>query len=823
MDFKTKLAFALVAASLLSMSALGYFTHLWTEDAFLADTRGQIELLADMREVELVETFAAWHNEMERLVERLESAEVDPEPTGPTALVALAGILEEAQRRSATIRSWTLEPPRGAPAIAPGAEPAAEPPSSPAFASSADGLDPATTSSGGGKVVFVGVRVDAAEHLRAVFRSSIQRDGESVARLEVDFGGAPIERLLGPTRHLGESGRTLLVVPERHAMLEPGVDADGPIVIGGLHRTTGVAGDPETAVPAIRAVLAGERRVFDAVRDQSEALVMAAARPLGEPGWGLVVQVDRDEARARADGILANMRRLGISLAAIAILAGTLLGFRLAGPIAALVQDVDRIRHGELGRRIEVRGEDEVAFLARSLNEFMDQLDRSSDLFRLGALNVLVISGERAERRRLRDLLGSWNMRPRLVEDAAAALRAIGESSQLGDALQLVLLDESVPDMELAQFVEKLRASSDEPLPVILLAAEGAEPPGETLERAGLRTVLPKPVIASHLMEAILDEMGVSAEALTSMTDVFLKPTEPRRILLAEDNALVQRVMLGFLENWGHEVRLAENGRRAVELARSEPFDLILMDVEMPEMNGLEATAAIRALEDSGESASGGSGAFDSSDASSDPSEARRTPIVALTAEALPSDRERCMAAGMDEFVTKPADPKALYALINRVPAGRRASAARVASGHGSPREEAASVAVGDPGAAASDDETRVDWRAAREFTNGNEDLLRELVELFPSESAAQLAAVRQAIRERNAELLTRSAHTLKGNARVFGATEVADRALAIEQVARRGEIGSAEALVDGLEAATARLNEALAAGEPQASGGRRA
>jgi CheY-like chemotaxis protein/HPt (histidine-containing phosphotransfer) domain-containing protein len=281
-------------------------------------------------------------------------------------------------------------------------------------------------------------------------------------------------------------------------------------------------------------------------------------------------------------------------------------------------------------------------------------------------------------------------------------------------------------------------------------------------------------------MEAILDQMGVSAEGLASTADAYLKKTTPRKILIAEDNALMQRVMVGFLENWGHEVTLAENGRIALESTQRERFDLILMDVEMPEMNGLDATAAIRAHEheDTG-----------------------RTPIIALTAEAKTGDRERCLAAGMDDYISKPVDPKALYALIERYPA-------RMLASRPPDDEQATSQAAVFP--VPDDEESLVDWVLARELT-GDEGLLDDLLEVVPEESSRQLEAMRRGIDSRDAQLLARSAHSLKSTALVFGASRLAEAALSMETLGRRAELRDAGSLLETLEIETRRFNAALA------------
>jgi CheY-like chemotaxis protein len=601
MDLKTKLAFALVSACLLSMGALGTFTYLWAEGMFLEDSQRRLVARAESRETEIRGVFDGWKRNVRALathsrLPQLTRHYLDTAAAG--TLARITQLLEDAQASSDGIRRLTLFDAEGSRlsgdhAVA--SESALTVPDLP----DAD-------------VAYSGARVEESESIGVVFHAAVTLNDRRVGILEVVF-------------------YVVLAPPEPDA---------------GSAR----AYRPPSEVPAVTAAaLAGREETFAAALDARGNEVMAATRFLAESGFGIVVQVDSAEVQARADRLLDDMRDLGAAVAAFAILGGTLFGFRLARPINRLVEEVDRIRHGEIGLRLNVKGEDEVAFLAMSLNEFMDQLDRSSDLFQLGELNILLVDGDAQSSRILQDLLQNWNMRPTVADREASALHSIEQAEREGDSFQLILLDESTTDTDSAGLVESLRSSDWHPCPIIVLSSTADARVEGVSAKTDIGRVLPKPVIASHLMEAILDEMGVSAQGLASTTDVYLKKNVPKKILLAEDSALIQRVMLGFLKNWGHEVTSVENGRLAVERAQAERFDLVLMDVEMPEMNGLDATAAIRVNEREGE----------------------RIPIIALTAEARTGDRERCLAAGMDDYLSKPADPKVLYALINRCPVRR--------------------------------------------------------------------------------------------------------------------------------------------------------
>ena len=623
MDFKTKLAFALVSASLLSMLALGFFTYLWAADMLFGEAQRQLGVVADSKQSQIRGVVDDWVEDLREVVDRLEAAtDLEAVRSDPDRA---AELLRDAAASSHRIRSVEF-------------------------------VEAGVESTGAASlrehsVAFVGIRMDSQPSFGVVLRAPVTLVEGRVEFVDVAFYARSLERFLGRTLKLGYTGQTSLFLSTPATSV--GEAAEGYLVVESSGDGDELVRERRSlaeAPTAVSAALGSEEQIFTGVVDGRGREVMAAVRLVPELHGGIVVQLDSAEAREGSRVLFGNMRDIGVSLAAFAILGGTLLGLYLGRPIHKLVEEVDRIRHGELGLRLQVKGEDEVAFLARSLNEFMDQLDRSSDLFRLAELEVLVVGGDEQAQKLYGGLLQNWNMRPTLVETGAAALAATQQALQAGKPIQMVLLDDPLPDLHAVQLAEEMRASLPKGLPAVLLSADIEGLDAAALKQAGIGCVLPKPVVASHLMEAILDEMGVSAQGLASGADVYLKPALPRRILLAEDNPLIQRVMLGLLSKWGHEVTLAENGRDALDRSGLERFDLILMDVEMPVMNGLEATAAIRERERKG---------------------GARSTIVALTAEARSGDRDRCLSAGMDDYLSKPVDARSLYGLIERCPSAR--------------------------------------------------------------------------------------------------------------------------------------------------------
>jgi PAS domain S-box-containing protein len=244
------------------------------------------------------------------------------------------------------------------------------------------------------------------------------------------------------------------------------------------------------------------------------------------------------------------------------------------------------------------------------------------------------------------------------------------------------------------------------------------------------------------------------------------KAAQSLAVLLVEDNFVNQRLTAEILARRGHQVVVAENGRQALDRFTAAVPDVILMDVQMPEMNGLEATRAIRELEQ-------GTG--------------RHVPIVAMTAHAMSGDRERCLAAGMDEYMTKPIRAEALVTQVERL--GMSA------------RDEAATP---------TDDVPPFDRAAALDRVDGDRGLLAEIAGIFLSDIPAMLESVKAAQTAGDPAALTRAAHRVKGSVLTFAAGPSSDAALALEQLGRTGEMAGADRLVRTLELELDRLASAL-------------
>jgi signal transduction histidine kinase/DNA-binding response OmpR family regulator len=383
-------------------------------------------------------------------------------------------------------------------------------------------------------------------------------------------------------------------------------------------------------------------------------------------------------------------------------------------------------------------------------------------------LPVLIVDDNEVNRRVLHDLLLRWRMRPTVVHSGTAALRTLDEASRNGQPFPLVLLDANMPEMDGFEVARRIR---DEPrlggATIMMLSSSGQYDEGNKAREVGIATHLTKPVDQRELLTAIgrvlLREPGQRATLPAAMLPAEL-PERRLHVLLADDNVVNQRLAASLLERRGHKVTIAANGREAVEAVTQRAFDVVLMDVQMPEMGGFEATAAIRAA---------------------DRDRDAPLPIIAMTAHAMKGDRERCLAAGMDEYITKPLDPRQLCSVVEQIVDSRPAAVA--------------------PAVPAFDVPTQVLARVG-----GDRQLLAEISRLFVDDAPRYLERIRQAIDARDGESLRRAAHGLKGAAANFDAEGVVSAARTLEEIGRTGQFDEHEAAWQALSFETGQLISVL-------------
>jgi signal transduction histidine kinase/DNA-binding response OmpR family regulator len=394
----------------------------------------------------------------------------------------------------------------------------------------------------------------------------------------------------------------------------------------------------------------------------------------------------------------------------------------------------------------------------------------------LAGRSVLVVDDNATNRRILEETLSAWGMLPTCASNAEEALRLAEEAARRGAAYPVMVVDANMPGEDGFWLASTVRASRPLGQPGIVIATSGGKSGDTTRCRElGVAAYLLKPLQEGELLEAVRGALRSHGPQRPRRDGPVRLPVAGRRlsILVAEDNPVNQVVARRLLEKAGHAVELVEDGRAAVERVASASFDVVLMDVQMPVQNGYEAAAAIRARE----AELGG-----------------HVPIIAVTANAMRGDREKCLGAGMDDYVSKPLDPGELAAAIGRV--------VRVDA---PPRDEV----VRDGGGA-------VDRAALLARLDGDEGLLAELVDLFVRDVPARLAEIREAAAAADADRLGRAAHALKGmlaNLEAGAATAAARR---LEEAAHGGDVAAARALVAAVERSVEEARVALQAACPE-------
>jgi two-component system, sensor histidine kinase and response regulator len=409
----------------------------------------------------------------------------------------------------------------------------------------------------------------------------------------------------------------------------------------------------------------------------------------------------------------------------------------------------------------------------------------------LQGLPVLAADDNATNRRLLEAMLSSWGVAPTIVEDGRAALVELERARAAGRTFHLVLLDARMPELDGFAVAERIR---QEPalagVTVMLLTSDVMNGDLARCRTLGVARHLVKPFTPSELLNAVLLALGQSIETATPSVPAREASTKRLHVLVAEDNAVNQRVIVRLLEKMGHIPIIAYNGQEAVDAYESRPFDVVLMDVQMPVMDGLTATKTIRESE------------------ARNPGR-RRLPIMALTAYAMRGDRERCLAAGMDEYLTKPVKPEELSAALSRLldvsaPEPPRASGRKEAAPK---RNAAVPVVAGDAAP-----EAGFDFSAALTYVGGDRELLDELLGIFVEDAPVRMEAIRRAIAGGEATELTREAHTIKGALKVIGATTAAGLAQGLEVLARDGNMSEADKLAVALEREMDRLLQSLMA-----------
>ncbi|HEU5216988.1 MAG TPA: GAF domain-containing protein, partial [Gaiellaceae bacterium] len=420
-----------------------------------------------------------------------------------------------------------------------------------------------------------------------------------------------------------------------------------------------------------------------------------------------------------------------------------------------------------MGGTIEVESEEGKGStfgitLPAAAAEVPERISLADGIHHLAGKRILIVDDNATNREIVTRHARSWEMEPVAVELPEAALELI----EAGEPFDVAVLDMMMPGMDGLALAGEIRSrrSADE-LPLLLLTSLGRLPQAESGNVFSAQ--LSKPLKASQLYNTLLQLLtGAGQEEVEPVTD-GKHARSALRILLAEDNAMNQKVALRLLEQLGYRADVAGNGREAIEALERQPYDVVLMDVQMPELDGLDATRQI---------------------VERWPAETRPH-IIAMTANALPEDREACFAAGMNDYVAKPIRSEELVAALKR--------AKPLAHGDG----------AGRAGPVSLDDDALQNLRDL-----GGDDFLGEVVDAFLADAPELLATLRRSLEEQSNEELRRAAHTLKSNGATLGAAGFAELCRTLEQRAKSGELDGASQLVDRIEQEYGPLEEALSA-----------
>ena len=402
----------------------------------------------------------------------------------------------------------------------------------------------------------------------------------------------------------------------------------------------------------------------------------------------------------------------------------------------------------------------------------------------LSHASILVVDDNETNRIILVEMLGRWGMQIVTAKDAREALEILARSGNRGSRFSAVISDLQMPDMDGFELVENIRKSVQfGQIPVLMLSSSVQQGEQERCRQLGISAYLAKPIQPSELLNAILSALSLHASEPSQTQDKTqdktqeVLPQSDRRqgmkVLLAEDNAVNRTLATRLLQKHGHTVVVVENGREALEALERETVDLVLMDVQMPEMDGLEATAAIREKEKK---------------------TGDHLPIIALTAHAMKGDREKCLAAGTDDYLTKPIRTADLFAVVERL---------RNAKTNTTSEAPAITKAPATNG---------FDSDAALRHVEGDRDLLDEIIRIFADQCPKTLYEIQNAIRAADLPALERAAHSLKGSASNLCATGVTQAAAELEESARSGDSSRSREQFEALESEVEKLLRELEA-----------
>jgi CheY-like chemotaxis protein/HPt (histidine-containing phosphotransfer) domain-containing protein len=419
----------------------------------------------------------------------------------------------------------------------------------------------------------------------------------------------------------------------------------------------------------------------------------------------------------------------------------------------------------------------------------------------LASLRLLIVDDNPTNCRILTLQTSKWGMIPRDAPSASQALQWL----RAGEQFDLGILDMQMPGMDgltLAGEIRKLPGATK--MPLVLLTSMGVRADAPEFTGAGFASCLTKPIKPAQLHEVLLRVVSGSKPAarkapVSAKLDPALAQRKPLRLLLCDDNAINQKVALRLLQQMGYKPEIAANGHEALAAIEKQPFDIVFMDVQMPDLDGLETTRIIRERQ---------------RDPSRFPNYTSPLIIVAMTANAMPGDRERCLKAGMDDYLAKPVRPEDVRKIIERWadtaklpesanPAGPKVSPTATATGP---------LATSSTPANAPVEEPPVDMHRLNDFTNGNVDELRDLITLYLTQTTGQVQELAAAVKAGSAPDVRRVAHSCAGASATCGMNRIVQFLRQLELEADEGNLAQAPELTHQVEEEFKRIRAYLEA-----------
>jgi len=405
-----------------------------------------------------------------------------------------------------------------------------------------------------------------------------------------------------------------------------------------------------------------------------------------------------------------------------------------------------------------------------------DEKSEDVDLdHKIRGASVLVVDDNASVLQIMKELLENWRMTPLLAKNSEVAMEIIKSTP----SIDVIIVDSEIPGEDSSEFVRWINEQASVTAPIVLMLTRSLDRSRVDWKDIGINASLTKPVRASELLDVIMVTLGLQTAKIDlpapKKERIPLIGNRPLNILVAEDTPFNQKFIGRLLDRWGINCEIAENGALAVTAHKTKSYDIILMDVQMPEMDGFEATMAIRKMEEGN---------------------SRHTPIIAMTAHAMKGDRERCIEAGMDDYVSKPISSDILReAILNLINVSSNAE-----------NEDIPEIANPE------DENVILNEEALLDAFDNDMDFFKEALEMFISDYPSMMDSIRQAVESKDATALKRTAHALKGMVGNFQSKAAAQSALELEEMGRSEALTGAEKSMENLTMEIEALKNHLSA-----------